>query len=208
MTSKAFVSRDPLVVAERILDAAEAVFVEDGFAGASTNRILIRFGGSKGTLFRHFPTKAALFEGVIRRVGSRMLAEIKWEQLNARTPATWLGAFGEMALAAFLHDNALFFGRMVVAQGHAFPMVRDTFVATALAPMHVALADRLRGWTQQGLLACSDPEADAVLYVDVLVNGWVTRALFGFCPKRSGAFYRRESARAASLFLDGRRPRA
>lgn len=207
MTNKTFFSRDPAVISERILDAAEAVFVEDGFAAASTNRILAKFGGSKATLFRHFPTKGALFEGVICRVGSRMLAGIDWQRLAIETPLGWLTIFGEMALAAFLHDDALFFGRMVVAQGHNFPVLRDTFVATALEPMHAALADRFQSWTRQGLLTCKEPEADAILYLDILVNGWVTRALFGVGLERTEAFFKRESSRAALLFLNGRRLR-
>ncbi|MFK5047857.1 TetR/AcrR family transcriptional regulator, partial [Klebsiella pneumoniae] len=52
---KAPVSRNPAVVRARILDAAQAEFMEHGYAGASTNRILDRFGGSKPTMFRHFP---------------------------------------------------------------------------------------------------------------------------------------------------------
>jgi AcrR family transcriptional regulator len=58
ITRKQFYSRDPGTVTERILDAAEAEFMSCGYAEASTNRVLERFGGSKATLFRHYPTKA------------------------------------------------------------------------------------------------------------------------------------------------------
>ncbi|WP_404478064.1 TetR/AcrR family transcriptional regulator [Novosphingobium sp. BL-52-GroH] len=200
-------SRDPAVVVERILDAAEAEFMAAGFAGASTNRILDRFGGSKATLFRHFPTKAEMFLAVIRRIGERMIAEVDWAALETDDPRAWLAAFARMALKGILRDDALFVGRMVVAQGRNFPMIRETFMAVAVTPMLAMLAGRFRDWTDQGLLACVDAEADAVTFFDMALGGWINRALFGLEQPVDDAFLDRHSARAAALFLDGRRTR-
>lgn len=58
---------------ERVLQAAEAVFTEQGTA-ASTNDVAKRAGVGIGTVFRHFPTKDALLEAVfVERL--RRLAE-------------------------------------------------------------------------------------------------------------------------------------
>jgi AcrR family transcriptional regulator len=54
---------------ERVLEAAEEVFGERG-AAASTEEIARRAGVGIGTVFRHFPTKEALYEAiVVRRLG-------------------------------------------------------------------------------------------------------------------------------------------
>jgi AcrR family transcriptional regulator len=45
--------------------------VEHGYEPASTNRIVQRFGGSKATLFRYFPSKQALLEAVVQRVAAQ-----------------------------------------------------------------------------------------------------------------------------------------
>ncbi|MGH6965637.1 MAG: TetR/AcrR family transcriptional regulator, partial [Phenylobacterium sp.] len=39
---------------EAILDVAQEVFLEEGFANASMSTIAARLGGSKGTLYNYF----------------------------------------------------------------------------------------------------------------------------------------------------------
>ena len=204
MTHKRFFSRDPKVVTERILDAAEAEFEMEGFTGASTNRIVDRFGGSKATLFRYYSTKAELFVAVMRRISERLVAKLDWNALDHDDPLAGLTAFARIALKASLSEDALFVGRMVIAHGRDFPDVRETFIAVAIDPVVNGLADFLRNFTQRGLLCCSDCEGDAVRFFDLVVAGWSSRALFGIGPTRNDAFLELEAARAAALFMHGR----
>jgi AcrR family transcriptional regulator len=51
----------------RILNAAAQFFAEKGFAGAATRQIAAAAGVNEVTLFRHFGTKAALYEETVRR---------------------------------------------------------------------------------------------------------------------------------------------
>src|ERR1700746_2909393 len=51
---------------ERVLDAAKAVFSAGG-AEASLEAVAKRAGVGIGTLYRHFPTREALYEAVYRR---------------------------------------------------------------------------------------------------------------------------------------------
>lgn len=61
----------------RVLDAAEQVFADRG-TGASTEEIARQAGVGVGTVFRHFPTKAALLEAVfvgrLTRLGEQAAA--------------------------------------------------------------------------------------------------------------------------------------
>lgn len=52
---------------QRILNAAAQFFAERGFAGAATRQIAAAAGVNEVTLFRHFGTKAALYEETVRR---------------------------------------------------------------------------------------------------------------------------------------------
>ena len=45
----------------RVLDAAEAVFAESGYAGATMAAIAERAGMSTGNVYRYFANKEALF---------------------------------------------------------------------------------------------------------------------------------------------------
>ena len=52
----------------RILDAAERVFLERGFQGASIDEIAARAPASKPTIYGHFAGKEALFAAVVARI--------------------------------------------------------------------------------------------------------------------------------------------
>src|SRR5689334_20651314 len=120
------VTRNPDIVRASILDAAQAEFMAEGYAGASTNRIVERFGRSKPTLFRHYPTKRALFEGVVARIASRWAEQVDWREIPADVPEVWLRSFAARALRWILSDDNIFVSRMAVSSGHEFPEVAAT----------------------------------------------------------------------------------
>ena len=57
----------PSGTAARILDAAEELFAERGFAGAAVRDIATRAGLNAGSLYNHFESKQALYEAVLDR---------------------------------------------------------------------------------------------------------------------------------------------
>ncbi|MBO8185848.1 ScbR family autoregulator-binding transcription factor [Streptomyces spirodelae] len=57
---------------ELILDAAAGVFDENGFAGASINKILSRAGVTAGAMYFHFRSKADLARAVIHTQSSAL----------------------------------------------------------------------------------------------------------------------------------------
>lgn len=77
---------------EQILVAAEQVFAETGFAGATTAAIALRAGVPKATVHYYFPTKEDLYRTVIDRV------MVQWTQTGDSItpdadPATALSAY-------------------------------------------------------------------------------------------------------------------
>lgn len=59
---------------DAILDAADVVFLELGFANATTNHVAARAGTSIGSLYRFFPDKNALLVALAERYQQQMLA--------------------------------------------------------------------------------------------------------------------------------------
>ncbi len=57
---------------EEILEKATALFAEQGFSDAVTQALVERLGVGKGTLYRHFPSKRALFLAATDRVMRKM----------------------------------------------------------------------------------------------------------------------------------------
>ena len=66
----------------RILDAARAVFLERGLAGASIDEIATRAGAGKPTIYARFPGKEALFTAVVMREVETKVAIVE-RQLHA-----------------------------------------------------------------------------------------------------------------------------
>jgi AcrR family transcriptional regulator len=83
----------------RILDAAEEVFGQGG-ESASTEEVARRAGVGIGTVFRHFPTKAALLEAVLVRRFDRLRGQAD-ALLGAADPGgAFLGFFGHLVADA------------------------------------------------------------------------------------------------------------
>ena len=57
--------RSTEVVRELMLDAARACFAESGYAGTSTRQIAKRAGVVENLIFKHFESKAGLFEAAV-----------------------------------------------------------------------------------------------------------------------------------------------
>jgi AcrR family transcriptional regulator len=76
---------------ERVLEAAEDLFGEIGLK-AQMDDVADRAGVGVGTVYRHFPTKAALLEAVITLRGESMLRDIR-DAASDPDPGTALRRF-------------------------------------------------------------------------------------------------------------------
>lgn len=68
----------------QVLSAAEAEFGQHGFHAASIADIARRAGVAHGTVYRYFPSKEALFAGVVREINRQLRAQIR--QRTIRVP--------------------------------------------------------------------------------------------------------------------------
>jgi AcrR family transcriptional regulator len=62
---------------EELLQAAAQVFEENGYAGATTNRIAERAGVSIGTLYQYFPNKDAMVVALLERHVSETVERLR-----------------------------------------------------------------------------------------------------------------------------------
>jgi AcrR family transcriptional regulator len=75
---------------ERILLAARDVFAESGFA-APLDEIAARAGVGPGTVYRHFPTKEALFQAVVSARVTDLVAEAQRRSSHADPGSAFFG---------------------------------------------------------------------------------------------------------------------
>jgi len=114
--------RDPQLEARRtreIVAAAAAVFARDGFAAADVQAVADRAGVGKGTVYRYFPTKSALFLAAVDQGLDELAARIDAVLLDeARDPLdrfagavrAYLGFFADRPdmVELFVQERAAF----------------------------------------------------------------------------------------------------
>lgn len=59
--------RDGAATRKRILDAAERLVIDGGFAATSVDAVIAASRASKGAFFHHFPSKTALAQALVER---------------------------------------------------------------------------------------------------------------------------------------------
>jgi AcrR family transcriptional regulator len=174
---------DALRNRERVLEAAKTVFSAGG-PDASLEAVAREAGVGIGTLYRHFPTREALYEAVYRREVeqlSELAEELKgeaapvealrrWLRSNVEFVATKKGMATALALAAGPPSEltAFSFERLTKAIG----MLLERAVAAGEARADITPEDLLR--TMVGMCMLHDQpgwQASVVRMLDVLVDG-------------------------------------
>lgn len=97
-----------------LLESAEALFVERGYAGTSVEDVVRAARLTSGALYHHFRGKRELFEAVFDDVEAAAIARVGDVALGAGSPAAVLDAGLEVFLDLCLEPR---FRRIVVQEG-------------------------------------------------------------------------------------------
>jgi TetR/AcrR family transcriptional regulator len=138
-----------------ILEAAEAVFAEHGFGGATTAAIAARAGMPKANLHYYFSTKAMLYRAVIERVLSAWLAAASsFDESDdpAQAIARYISA--KMDLARSMPLGSRIWASEIM---RGAPVIQD-FLETTLAEWVEARAKIVRRWISEGKLRPIEPK--------------------------------------------------
>jgi AcrR family transcriptional regulator len=158
-----------------IIDAAMDVFAEWGFAEARLAEVARRAGVVKGTLYRYFETKEALFRAVVQGALAANLQTLE------RAAAVFEGPFAELVpmlldrAASRMNDDRLpRLARMVLAESRSFPDLASVW--------HDELAARMLGLIES-LIAKAQArgevrEGDPKLFAFTLLGPMVMAVLF------------------------------
>src|SRR5271166_6352296 len=92
-------------MAERLLNAGEAVFSEHGFKGAKLSDIAVAANCSVGAVYSRFKDKEALFVAILKRFAAQSRDQVA-------------GYFGTAATRGIATDEIL--RNFVVSTGHSF----------------------------------------------------------------------------------------
>ncbi len=155
---------------ERLLRAAQQLIEEQGYTFVSVAAVAQRAGLATGALYRHFPSKAALFVEVFRDSGERMLLEMYEAQSRHDRFADRLDA----VIAAFA-TTALANRRLVWALVYE-PV--DAVVDTERLAYRRGYCEHMGALLDQGISSGEIPNQDSSLSAAALV-GAIAETLVG-----------------------------
>jgi AcrR family transcriptional regulator len=102
---------------ERILEAAEAVFADNGYHDALVDDIGKRTSMSKGGLYFHFPSKEDLFFAVMDRLANKLVKRAEKAAAKADNPLEAAEAALGAVLSALAVQKRL--ARLLMTQGYS-----------------------------------------------------------------------------------------
>jgi TetR/AcrR family transcriptional regulator len=138
-----------------ILEAAEAIFAEAGFKGATTAAIAARAGVPKANLHYYFPTKAALYRAVIERVLTAWLAAASsFDESDDPREALARYISAKMDLARSMPLSSRVWATEIM---RGAPVIQD-FLDTALAQWVEERSRIVQRWIAEGKLRPIEPK--------------------------------------------------
>lgn len=152
---------------DRILDAAEELFAERGFAGTSMRDIATAAPAELGSISYHFQSKEDIFSKVLARrsevsaanLGGALDAAIEAAAGNP-TPETILGAFADVCFRPFTHgeeDGTVYYSRLVMQR---IPVENDGHLHSAIAEHYLPVRRRFVAALQKALPTVPASEID------------------------------------------------
>jgi TetR/AcrR family transcriptional regulator, mexJK operon transcriptional repressor len=129
-----------------ILRAARPIMLRDGLGGTTLDRVAAEGGIAKMTLYRHFPSKEALFEGLVTATSESMREGLEnapaadADKPIAMRLADELSAF----TSALIEPDGLALYRLIVADGWRFPELARVFDRSGMRVIRRRLAECLK----------------------------------------------------------------
>ncbi|MBS0334399.1 MAG: TetR/AcrR family transcriptional regulator [Proteobacteria bacterium] len=185
---------------ELILDVAQEVFLEEGFANASMSVIAAKLGGSKGTLYNYFKSKEDLFNAYVER---RCLwqDEIFAAPIGTETPEETLRRIARAYLKRVLTDFNLKNFRLISAEAERRPEIGRAFYDAGPRRGAERVAELLVAMQRNGHLDLDDPLDAAHMFLGLSQNRYFKARLCNAIPELTEKQIEDEARLAAKTFL-------
>lgn len=193
---------------ERLLAAAERVFVELGYTETNMDDIAKHAGMSKKTLYRLFETKEALFTEVVAARRAELADSVSVDPMSdTRRP--------ELVLRDFLLDIVRFvlaprqaaLYRLILTEVHRAPELAQAFHQDCPGKLCTFLQEWIARQNARGILEVAEPEMASGMLFSMVIGEPQMQALMCGDQDADSSVIERRIEYAVNLFLDGARPR-
>ncbi|OLF05906.1 TetR family transcriptional regulator [Actinophytocola xinjiangensis] len=165
-----------------IVEAATRLFLDAGYAGTSLARVAEAAGVSKATLFKQFPTKAALFDAIVTE---------SWtveDDSDLRPPPgdlrAGLTAIGRRYVTLLTRPGMAALFRIVIAELPRFPELGEAHFARGKMPYFESVRRYLDTANARGTARLDDTELAATQFLGMISNYvfWPRMLLMNWSP--------------------------
>jgi TetR/AcrR family transcriptional repressor of mexJK operon len=173
----------PSAKREAILDAAQRLFLGEGYAATSMDAVAAQANVSKATIYAHFEGKDQLFAAMMHRRCDASFAFAPPDETfdAARTFTT----YAERLLTLLMTPDALALYRVVVAESARTPELAQAFYDTGPTRGKAAISASVAQLQARGeLIAEVEPLVIADQFIGMLRAETYHRALLGLSPGR------------------------
>jgi AcrR family transcriptional regulator len=168
---------------ERLVNQATRLFAQRGYAATSVADIQLACGltGGSGALYKHFPSKRALLDAVVRRHLDRLMQGAQDVTEGAPSdPRVYLRLVGDSVLDAIERDRDLL--RIIFRDLDSFPELLEEIWEGVLENLYRRLTDWVEGERRAGRLHVDDPAATASVLLASLTYYQILDSLIGRAP--------------------------
>jgi TetR/AcrR family transcriptional regulator, mexJK operon transcriptional repressor len=181
--------------------AAQAAFFENGYGGTTMSSIVAAVGGSKTTLWNHFPSKHALFAAVVDDIVGRYGTALAIDLPPAAPVAETLARFASAMLATILSSPIIDLHRMVTGEAGRFPELAAMFWERGPARGKARLAAYLAAAMADGRLRHGDPMLAARQFAALCQSGGFQQVVLGLGQTPNATAIARDVTDAVDSFM-------
>ena len=186
----------------KFIEAAERLFLERGYAGASVNEVVRLAGGSLSTLYAEFGTKDKLFKAVLSRRAAVIFEDGPQEPAQVADLAAELRALAARMQARILSADGLAIYRLAVSEAPRFAGLRKAVLKTGLRGFLTHLAGYFEQLAGAGRIRIDDPMLAAERFLSLVQGQQLFVACCGDASRLDTASRRLHVQRAVEAFLD------
>jgi len=153
---------------EQILQGAMRIFLHQGYAKTSMDRVASEAGVSKQTIYSHFQDKEGLFRALIEGVTiNRLQAEYESEsELFQGEAVTVLSRLAKSILSRMDDPEYIAFVRLVIAESENFPELAQLYTNTVVQYGYRNLTTYFQSHPE---LNIPDPEATVRIFMGTII---------------------------------------
>ncbi|HID68117.1 MAG TPA: TetR/AcrR family transcriptional regulator [Roseibacterium sp.] len=186
---------------DQVIAGARAVFMREGFEGASVDEIARDAGVSKATLYSYFPDKQHLFMEVLKQeCVAQSEVDVLFQQPGLSVEEK-LCVICKNLITFFLSDFGQEVFRVCVAEATRFPELGQAFYESGPKNLAEKIADFLRSDKAQAVLDIDDAYLAADQLAQLCRSDLLLKVLFGVQTNPSEAEIDRIVDEAVKTFL-------